>query len=128
MILEPLDFEILDYVAIHTPISRVNLEIHFQKTIHSISFRIDRLCEPLPNDSYTGISMFDRMCRSDNVLVEHGEFISISDYGRAVLQDYQKLKALQDKKERLDRTIQFITIAISFLALIVSIFAIYKQP
>ena len=128
MNLEPLDYKILEYVSLHDAIPKADLIKHFQD-IYSIGYRVDRLARPLFNESFAAANpKFARFAYSQNVLFEENQTIHISDYGRTMLQDYLELRALQAKKEFEDKLLRIIPIVISFIALIVSIYALGKRP
>lgn len=128
MNLEPLDYKILEYVSLHDGIPKTDLEKHFQN-IYSIGYRIDRLTRPLFNESFASANPhFARFAYSQNVLFDDNHIIHISDYGRTMLQDYLELKAVQAQKEHEDKLLRIIPIVISFIALIVSIYALGKRP
>ena len=71
---------------------------------------------------------FARFAYRQNVLFEKDHNIHISDYGRTMLQDFLELRALQTKKEYEEKLLRITPIVISFIALIVSIYALEKQP
>ena len=128
MNLEPLDYKLLEYVSLHDAIPKADLENHFQN-IYSVRYRIDRLSRPLFNESYAAVNpQFARFAYRQNVLFEKDHNIHISDYGRTMLQDFLELRALQTKKEYEEKLLRIIPIVISFIALIVSIYALEKQP
>lgn len=128
MNLEPLDYKILEYVSLHDAIPKADLEKHFQN-IYSVRYRIDRLARPLFNETFASAHPnFARFAYRQNVLFEEDNNIHISDYGRTMLQDFLELRTLQAKKEFEDKLLRIIPIVISFIALIVSIYALGKQP
>ena len=128
MNLEPLDYGILEYVSLHDAIPKADLEKHFQN-IYSIRYRINRLSRPIFNESFANANPhFARFAYSQNVLIEKDHIIHISDYGRTMLQDFLELRAIQAKKNFEDKLLRIIPIVISFIALIVSICALGKQP
>lgn len=92
-----IDYEIMDYVSEHNPISKKDLENHFSN-LNSFSYRLETLTNPLPIDNPTLPPEFKRFMLKENVLVEESGMIRISDFGQVMLQDYKTIKRLQEKR------------------------------
>ena len=118
MDLQPLEYEILDYVAAHSPISEKELIKHFESRIDSMPLRLNQMTKRLLNESLPPSVISHPYRYKANVLIINKGTITISDYGRKVLQDHiNQTKHLQKQKteERLWRIIPIVTSLVALL-------------
>ena len=126
MNLDSLDYEILSFVERQSNISRVQIKSHFKDKIESLTYRLDKLTEPIVNRNLYGVTMRPTWIKP-NLLVEKDGLIQITEVGRAYLQDYKKQEALKKKLLIEDRALKIIPIIIAAIALIINIYSVFSQ-
>ena len=126
MYLDSLDYEILTFVERQNNISRTHIESYYKDKIESVSYRLNKLTEPIVNKDLYGVTMRPTWIKP-GLLVEKDGLIKISEVGRAYLQDYKKQEELKKKQLIEDRVFKIIPIMIAVIALIINLYSVFSQ-